>query len=124
MAEEVKTKTTKTKLEKEEVVSVPVAVSETVEETAEIPVAEAVVEQTLATEPTIVKTEKKSVKTEPVTSDDVESDDVEVMGRRGRKSKAQLRDQYAHELTIKVSNEPWKADVYREEYQEKINSLK
>jgi len=124
MAEEVKTKTTKTKVEKEEVVSAPVAVSETVEATAEEPVAEAVVEQILAPEPAVVKAEKKSVTAETVTSNDDESDDVEVMGRRGRKSKDQLRDQYAHELTIKVSNEPWKADVYREEYQEKINSLK
>lgn len=123
MAEEVKTKTTKTKVEKEEVVSAPVAVSETVE-AAEEPVAEAVVEQTPAPEPAVIKAEKKSVTAETVTSNDDESDDVEVMGRRGRKSKAQLRDQYAHELTIKVSNEPWKADVYREEYQEKINSLK
>ena len=128
MAEEVKTKTTKTKVEKEEVVSEPVAASKPVEEAVESPVQEPVVEQPVTPEPVtpepvVAKEEKKPVKSEPVAVQESNNDDFEAMGKRGRKSKAQLLAQYEHELTIKITNEPWKSDVYREEYKEKIDSL-
>lgn len=113
MAEEVKPKTTKPKAEKVVPEVAEVAVKESVEEVAPV---EAVVE------PPVV---------EPVVADDLTSDDdVEAMGKRGRKSKAEIAE--AHKRTREdiesnycnmIDHEPHKADLFRDELRQILIKL-
>lgn len=111
MAEEVKPKSTAAKAkvsEKAEVVEVatPEKEVEVVEEVKSEPVVEEVV---VPATPTVEES-----------SEEV----VEVMSRRGRKAKSEKIAEFAHELGIKIHNEPHLEDLYRAEYAEKVAKLK
>jgi len=117
MADEVKTKTTKPKAEK---------VVEEVKEVVEVVEAvEAVVAVEVAEEPApVVET--------PAPVEDVEESDAEVeaMGRRGRRSKADIAEQIKRTREDIESNyanlidhEPAKADLFREELRNALKQL-
>jgi hypothetical protein len=55
---------------------------------------------------------------------DASDDDVEIMSRRGRKSKSERITEFAHELSVKIHNEPHLESLYRAEYAEKVAKLK
>jgi hypothetical protein len=55
---------------------------------------------------------------------DASDDDVEIMSRRGRKSKSERITEFAHELSVKMHNEPHLESLYRAEYAEKVAKLK
>jgi hypothetical protein len=46
------------------------------------------------------------------------------MSRRGRKSKSERITEFAHELSVKMHNEPHLESLYRAEYAEKVAKLK
>lgn len=121
MAEEVKPKATaaKTKVVEKapEAIEAPVQVEEVVKPAAPV-VAKA------KEEPKVV--EKAPEVKVPVAEEVAETadDDVEIMSRRGRRSKADKLAEFAHELGIKIHNEPHLEDLYRAEYAEKVAKLK
>jgi hypothetical protein len=121
MAEEVKPKATaaKTKVAEKtpEVIDTPVQVEEVVKPVA--PLVAKVKEEPKVTE------EAPEVKA-PVVEEvvDASDDDVEIMSRRGRKSKSERITEFAHELSVKMHNEPHLESLYREEYAEKVAKLK
>jgi hypothetical protein len=121
MAEEVKPKATaaKTKVAEKtpEVIDTPVQVEEVVKPVA--PVVAKVKEEPKVTE------EAPEVKA-PVVEEvvDASDDDVEIMSRRGRKSKSERITEFAHELSVKMHNEPHLESLYRAEYAEKVAKLK
>ena len=121
MAEEVKPKATaaKTKVVEKtpEVIDTPVQVEEVVKPVA--PVVAKVKEEPKVTE------EAPKVKA-PVVEEvvDASDDDVEIMSRRGRKSKSERITEFAHELSVKMHNEPHLESLYRAEYAEKVARLK
>ena len=114
MADEVKPKTSKSKAEKTEEVEEVVPVTEEVSEP------ETVVEP----EPEVVPEVKKSNKKTAAVEAEVESEEVEIMAKRGRKSKSTLIAQLGHELQVNLDNEPWLAHVHRAEYERKLQELK
>ena len=125
MAEEVKPKTTaaKTKVAEKapEVIETPAQVEEVVEPVAPV-VAKAKEEPKVAEKAPEVKAPVvKEVVEEVVDSSD---DDVEIMSRRGRKAKSEKIAEFAHELVIKIHNEPHLEAIYRAEYAEKVAKLK
>jgi len=87
-----------------------------------------------------VVTPKAEVKEEPKPEPKVEApveekpaveEEVEVMGKRGRKSAAEKaaeleykKQVLADTYSVMINNEPWRADVYREEYRAKLEDLK
>lgn len=113
MADEVKTKTTKPKAEKvvEEVKEIledvkPVEAAEVVEEPAPVVEAPAVEEEV------------------------VEDSEVEAMGRRGRRSKAEIAEQVKRtrediesNYANLIAHEPAKADFFREELRNALKQL-
>ena len=119
MPEEVKPKTTKAKASEPKVEEVA-AVEEVV-----VPVEPKVelIEETLP-EPT--PEPEPPVEPAPVSEPEPKPEDVEVeaMGKRGRKSKAELAEQYKHEFETKLSNEPQFEVQFREELAEKLAKLK
>ncbi len=121
MAEEVKAKTTTTKAKVAEKVE-EVVVTPVVEATPEPVVAEVKVkaESKVEAKPVVVPVAA------PVVEDVEESSEepVEAMSRRGRKSKSEKISEFAHELGIKIHNEPHLEDLYRAEYAEKVAKLK
>ncbi len=53
------------------------------------------------------------------------------MGKRGRKSAAEKAAELEHKkqvladtYSVMINNEPWRAEVYREEYRAKLQELK
>ncbi len=121
MAEEVKAKTTTTKAKVAEKVE---AVVETpvVEKTPEPVVAEvkAKAESKVDAKPVVVPAVVPVVEE----SEETTEEPVEAMGKRGRRSKAEKISEFAHELGIKIHNEPHLEDLYRAEYAEKVAKLK
>jgi hypothetical protein len=121
MAEEVKPKATaaKTKVAEKapEVIETPVQVEEVVEPVTPV-VAKVKEEPKVAEEAPEVKA--------PVVEEVVDSsdDDVEIMSKRGRKAKSEKIAEFAHELGIKMHNEPHLEALYRAEYAEKVAKLK
>ena len=75
---------------------------------------------------------KPEPKTEaPVEEKPVVEEEVEVMGKRGRKSAAEKaaeleykKQVLADTYSVMINNEPWRADVYREEFRAKLDDLK
>jgi len=126
MAEEVKPKATaaKTKVAEKtpEVIETPVQVEEVVKPVAPV-VAKAKEEPKVAEEAPEVKA---PVVAEVVVAEvvDASDDDVEIMSRRGRKAKSEKIAEFAHELSVKMHNEPHLESLYREEYAEKVAKLK
>jgi hypothetical protein len=126
MAEEVKPKATaaKTKVAEKtpEVIETPVQVEEVVKSVAPV-VAKAKEEPKVAEEAPEVKA---PVVAEVVVAEvvDASDDDVEIMSRRGRKAKSEKIAEFAHELSVKMHNEPHLESLYREEYAEKVAKLK
>ena len=122
MAEEVKPKATaaKTKVVEKapEVIEAPVQVEEVVKPAAPV-VAKA------KEEPKVVeKAPEVKVPVAEEVAETADDDDVEIMSRRGRRSKADKLAEFAHELGIKIHNEPHLEDLYRAEYAEKVAKLK
>lgn len=114
MAEEVKAKSTSAKAK----------VAEKAEEVAPAPVAEAPVEvKEVAAEP-VVKPIVEEVKAEVAEEATPAEEAVEVMSKRGRKSKAEKIADLDHELGVKINNEPHLEDLYRAEFAEKVAKLK
>jgi hypothetical protein len=126
MAEEVKPKATaaKTKVVEKtpEVIDTPVQVEEVVKPVAPV-VAKAKEEPKVAEEAPEVKA---PVVVEVAVAEvvDASDDDVEIMSRRGRKSKSERITEFAHELSVKMHNEPHLESLYRAEYAEKVAKLK
>lgn len=67
----------------------------------------------------------------PVEEKPVVEEEVEAMGKRGRKSAAEKaaeleykKQVLADTYSVMINNEPWKADVYREEFRAKLDDLK
>jgi hypothetical protein len=126
MAEEVKPKATaaKTKVVEKtpEVIDTPVQVEEVVKPVAPV-VAKAKEEPKVAEEAPEVKA---PVVVEVAVAEvvDASDDDVEIMSRRGRKAKSEKIAEFAHELSVKMHNEPHLESLYREEYAEKVAKLK
>ena len=125
MAEEVKPKATaaKTKVAEKapEVIETPVQVEEVVEPVTPV-VAKVKEEPKVAEEAPEVKAPiVKEVVEEVVEASD---DDVEIMSKRGRKAKSEKIAEFAHELGIKMHNEPHLEALYRAEYAEKVAKLK
>jgi hypothetical protein len=126
MAEEVKPKATaaKTKVAEKtpEVIDTPVQVEEVVKPVAPV-VAKAKEEPKVAEEAPEVKA---PVVVEVAVAEvvDASDDDVEIMSRRGRKAKSEKIAEFAHELSVKMHNEPHLESLYREEYAEKVAKLK
>ena len=67
----------------------------------------------------------------PVEEKPAVEEEVEVMGKRGRKSAAEKaaeleykKQVLADTYSVMINNEPWRADVYREEYRAKLEDLK
>jgi hypothetical protein len=126
MAEEVKPKATaaKTKVAEKtpEVIDTPVQVEEVVKPVAPV-VAKAKEEPKVAEEAPEVKA---PVVVEVAVAEvvDASDDDVEIMSRRGRKSKSERITEFAHELSVKMHNEPHLESLYRAEYAEKVAKLK
>lgn len=109
MAEEVKTKSTSSKKVADKV--------EASEITA--PVEEVVAVKEV--EPVLVEESTPEV---PVVEPVVDDETVEVMSKRGRRSKSDKIAEFAHELGVKIHNEPHLEDLYRAEYAEKVAKLK
>lgn len=126
MAEEVKPKATaaKTKVAEKtpQVIDTPVQVEEVVKPVAPV-VAKAKEEPKVAEEAPEVKA---PVVVEVAVAEvvDASDDDVEIMSRRGRKSKSERITEFAHELSVKIHNEPHLESLYRAEYAEKVAKLK
>jgi hypothetical protein len=126
MAEEVKPKATaaKTKVVEKtpEVIDTPVQVEEVVKPVAPV-VAKAKEEPKVAEEAPEVKA---PVVVEVAVAEvvDASDDDVEIMSRRGRKAKSEKIAEFAHELSVKMHNEPHLESLYRAEYAEKVAKLK
>ena len=126
MAEEVKPKATaaKTKVAEKtpEVIDTQVQVEEVVKPVAPV-VAKAKEEPKVAEEAPEVKA---PVVVEVAVAEvvDASDDDVEIMSRRGRKSKSERITEFAHELSVKIHNEPHLESLYRAEYAEKVAKLK
>jgi hypothetical protein len=126
MAEEVKPKATaaKTKVAEKtpQVIDTPVQVEEVVKPVAPV-VAKAKEEPKVAEEALEVKA---PVVVEVAVAEvvDASDDDVEIMSRRGRKSKSERITEFAHELSVKMHNEPHLESLYRAEYAEKVAKLK
>jgi hypothetical protein len=130
MAEEVKPKATaaKTKVAEKtpEVINTPVQVEEVVKPVAPV-VAKAKEEPKVAEEapevkaPVVVEVAVEVAVAEVV---DASDDDVEIMSRRSRKAKSEKIAEFAHELSVKMHNEPHLESLYRAEYAEKVAKLK
>ncbi len=116
----------------EEVKPKPTAAKTKVTEKAEVaevtaPVKEAVVAKEVKPEPVV---ESKPVVAAPPTpvveekAEDSADDTMEAMSRRGRKAKSEKIAEFAHELGIKIHNEPHLENLYRAEYAEKVAKLK
>jgi len=126
MAEEVKPKATaaKTKVVEKtpEVIDTPVQVEEVVKPVA--PVVAKVKEEPKVTEeaPEVKAPVVEEVAVAEVV--DASDDDVEIMSRRGRKAKSEKIAEFAHELSVKMHNEPHLESLYRAEYAEKVAKLK
>jgi hypothetical protein len=78
------------------------------------------------------KEEKPAVEelAEEVAEEEVE-EEVEIMGKRGRKSAAEKAAALEHKkqvladtFSVMINNEPWRADVYREQYRARLAELK
>jgi hypothetical protein len=126
MAEEVKPKATAAKIKvaekTPEVIDTQVQVEEVVKPVAPV-VAKAKEEPKVAEEAPEVKAPVVvEVAVEEVV--DASDDDVEIMSRRGRKSKSERITEFAHELSVKIHNEPHLESLYRAEYAEKVAKLK
>jgi hypothetical protein len=126
MAEEVKPKATAAKIKvaekTPEVIDTQVQVEEVVKPVAPV-VAKAKEEPKVAEEAPEVKAPVVvEVAVEEVV--DASDDDVEIMSRRGRKSKSERLTEFAHELSVKMHNEPHLESLYRAEYAEKVAKLK
>jgi hypothetical protein len=126
MAEEVKPKATAAKIKvaekTPEVIDTQVQVEEVVKPVAPV-VAKAKEEPKVAEEAPEVKAPVVvEVAVEEVV--DASDDDVEIMSRRGRKSKSERITEFAHELSVKMHNEPHLESLYRAEYAEKVAKLK
>jgi translation initiation factor IF-2 len=74
------------------------------------------------------KEEKPAVE---VVAEEVAEEEVEVMGKRGRKSAAEKAVELEHKkqvladtFSVMINNEPWRADVYREQYRARLAELK
>ena len=126
MAEEVKPKATAAKIKvaekTPEVIDTQVQVEEVVKPVAPV-VAKAKEEPKVAEEAPEVKA---PVVVEVAVAEvvDASDDDVEIMSRRGRKAKSEKIAEFAHELSVKMHNEPHLESLYREEYAEKVARLK
>jgi hypothetical protein len=126
MAEEVKPKATAAKIKvaekTPEVIDTQVQVEEVVKPVAPV-VAKAKEEPKVAEEAPEVKA---PVVVEVAVAEvvDASDDDVEIMSRRGRKAKSEKIAEFAHELSVKMHNEPHLESLYREEYAEKVAKLK
>jgi hypothetical protein len=122
MTEEVKPKATavKTKVVEKvnEVVEAPV-----VKTTPEPVVAEVKIktESVVEAKPVVAPVVEESAE-EPV--EEITDEPVEAMSRRGRKAKSEKIAEFAHELSVKMHNEPHLESLYREEYAEKVAKLK
>jgi len=64
-------------------------------------------------------------------AEEVSEEEVEVMGKRGRKSAAEKAVEIEHKkqvladtFSVMINNEPWRADVYREQYRARLAELK
>ena len=64
-------------------------------------------------------------------AEEVAEEEVEVMGKRGRKSAAEKAVELEHKkqvladtFSVMINNEPWRADVYREQYRARLAELK
>ena len=64
-------------------------------------------------------------------AEEVSEEEVEVMGKRGRKSAAEKAVELEHKkqvladtFSVMINNEPWRADVYREQYRARLAELK
>ena len=118
MADEVKTKTTKPKAEK-----VVEEVKEILEDVKPVEAAEVVEEPAPVVEPPVV--EAPAVEEEVV-----EDSEVEAMGRRGRRSKAEIAEQVKRtrediesNYANLIAHEPAKADFFREELRNALKQL-
>ena len=126
MAEEVKPKATAAKIKvaekTPEVIDTQVQVEEVVKPVAPV-VAKAKEEPKVAEEAPEVKA---PVVVEVAVAEvvDASDDDVEIMSRRGRKAKSERIAEFAHELSVKMHNEPHLESLYRAEYAEKVAKLK
>jgi len=126
MAEEVKPKATAAKIKvaekTPEVIDTQVQVEEVVKPVAPV-VAKAKEEPKVAEEAPEVKA---PVVVEVAVAEvvDASDDDVEIMSRRGRKAKSEKIAEFAHELSVKMHNEPHLESLYRAEYAEKVAKLK
>ena len=126
MAEEVKPKATAAKIKvaekTPEVIDTQVQVEEVVKPVAPV-VAKAKEEPKVAEEAPEVKA---PVVVEVAVAEVVNAsdDDVEIMSRRGRKAKSEKIAEFAHELSVKMHNEPHLESLYRAEYAEKVAKLK
>lgn len=63
--------------------------------------------------------------------EEVAEEEVEIMGKRGRKSAAEKAAELEHKkqvlsdtFSVMINNEPWRADVYREQYRARLAELK
>lgn len=126
MAEEVKPKATAAKIKvaekTPEVIDTQVQVEEVVKPVAPV-VAKAKEEPKVAEEAPEVKAPVVvEVAVEEVV--DASDDDVEIMSRRSRKAKSEKIAEFAHELSVKMHNEPHLESLYRAEYAEKVAKLK
>ena len=126
MAEEVKPKATAAKIKvaekTPEVIDTQVQVEEVVKPVAPV-VAKAKEEPKVAEEAPEVKA---PVVVEVAVAEvvDASDDDVEIMSRRSRKAKSEKIAEFAHELSVKMHNEPHLESLYRAEYAEKVAKLK
>jgi translation initiation factor IF-2 len=64
-------------------------------------------------------------------AEEVAEEEVEIMGKRGRKSAAEKAAELEHKkqvlsdtFSVMINNEPWRADVYREQYRARLAELK
>ena len=127
MAEEVK--------KDEKVAPVKAAKAEKVESKVEAK-AEVKAEPVVTPKAEVKEEPKPEPKPEPKTEAPVEEkpaaeEEVEAMGKRGRKSAAEKaaeleykKQVLADTYSVMINNEPWRADVYREEFRSKLNDLK
>ena len=126
MTEEVKPKATaaKTKVVEKvnEVVEAPVVKTTPEPIVAEVKIkTESVVEAKPVVAPVVTPVVEESAE-EPV--EEITDEPVEAMSRRGRKAKSEKIAEFAHELSVKMHNEPHLESLYREEYAEKVAKLK
>jgi hypothetical protein len=116
----------------EEVKPKPTAAKTKVAEKAEVaevtaPVKEVAVAKEVKPEPVVESKPEVAAPSTPVVEESVEEstdDTVEAMSRRGRKPKSEKIAEFAHELGIKIHNEPHLENLYRAEYAEKVAKLK